>query len=401
MLDETLFETDHTTGHSGVAEAFAVAQETCRFEEAPLEGLMQRASAIRDSHWGKRITYSRKAFVPLTNMCRDTCSYCTFVKHPDDPEARIMTPEQVLATARKGEEQGCKELLFSLGEKPELRYDKARKALALLGYERMTDYLADMCALVLEETSLLPHVNAGTLSDDELKTLRPHAASMGMMLETISRRLTQKGQPHYACPDKVPLQRLRTLERAGQNQVAFTTGLLIGIGETFAERIEALQAINESHKRHGHIQEVIIQNFQRKPDIAMANHPEPDLEDMLRTIATARIILSPDISLQAPPNLSERHIAYLAAGINDWGGISPVTIDFINPQHAWPQIDQLASACTDAGFTLSERLTIYPTFLKAGSGFLSPGLSARVAAMASHEGLASDQRHLAEGDNIA
>ncbi|MEM9106897.1 MAG: 7,8-didemethyl-8-hydroxy-5-deazariboflavin synthase CofG, partial [Pseudomonadota bacterium] len=222
---------------------------------------MKRACDIRRAHWGQTITYSRKVFVPLTNMCRDTCGYCTFVKHPDHPDASILKPEAVLRMAKKGEAQGCKELLFSLGEKPELRYEKARSALNALGYDRMSDYLADMCRLVLRETSLLPHVNAGTLSDDEIAMLRPVSASMGMMLETISRRLTAKGMPHHACPDKVPLQRLRTLERAGQQKVPFTTGLLIGIGETWDERIEALAAIESVHRKYGHIQEVIIQNF--------------------------------------------------------------------------------------------------------------------------------------------
>ncbi|MEM1386195.1 MAG: 7,8-didemethyl-8-hydroxy-5-deazariboflavin synthase CofG [Pseudomonadota bacterium] len=353
--------------------------------------LLSAAAMKRDRHWGQRLTYSRKVFVPLTNMCRDTCGYCTFVKHPSDPAAEIMTPEQVLRIARKGQRTGCKELLFSLGEKPELRYEQAREGLARLGYARMTDYLADMCAMVLRETALLPHVNAGTLSNDELDNLRPVAASMGMMLETSSRRLTRKGQAHYACPDKVPLQRVRTLERAGRKKVPFTTGLLIGIGETWAERLEALRLINACHTRYGHIQEVIIQNFQRKPDIAMAQHPEPSLEDMLRTIAAARLILSPEISVQAPPNLSKRHIAYVEAGINDWGGISPVTIDFINPQHDWPEIQDLAQNCARAGYELEERLTIYPRFLEGQRAYLSAGLHARVETMARNDGLAREQ----------
>ena len=360
-------------------------------ETTRLEALMTRAAKIRHAHWGRTVTYSRKVFVPLTNMCRDTCGYCTFVKHPDSPEASILSPDQVLATARAGERAGCKELLFSLGEKPERRYEKARHALGLLGYARMTDYLRDMCALVLRETSLLPHVNAGTLSDDEIAALRPVSASMGMMLETVSRRLMREGEAHHACPDKVPLQRLRTLERAGEARVPFTTGLLIGIGETWAERVETLEAINDSHRRHGHIQEVIVQNFQRKPDIAMASHPEPTLDDMLRTIAVARIILDPEISVQAPPNLSARHIAYLGAGINDWGGISPVTIDFINPQHKWPQIERLARACAEAGFDLEERLTVYPRFMARDANFIDAGLRPRVAGMARADGLAADQ----------
>lgn len=360
------------------------------FEQTDLQDLLARAAQIRDAHRGRNVTYSRKVFVPLTNMCRDTCGYCTFVKRPDDPSAQILTPGQVRAMAKKGEAQGCKELLFSLGEKPELRYEQARDALSVLGYDRLTDYLAEMCALVLRETSLLPHVNAGTLTATEIDRLRPVAASMGMMLETISRRLTRKGMAHYACPDKTPVQRLRTLDRAGQKSVPFTTGLLIGIGETRAERIQALYAIDAAHKTHGHIQEVIIQNFQRKPDIAMAQHPEPSLEDMLWTIAVARIILDPSISLQAPPNLSARHMDYLRAGINDWGGISPVTIDFINPQHEWPEIRSLAHSCAAAGFTLQERLTIYPNFAR-NAAFLDPSLRDRVAQMARDDGLAKSQ----------
>ncbi len=361
------------------------------FAKADTTELLSRAAAVRDRFWGDNVTYSRKVFVPLTNMCRDTCGYCTFVKHPSDPDARIMTPEQVLKVAKKGIENGCKELLFSLGEKPELRYEQAKKSLSKLGYESMTQYLADMCALVLKETNLLPHVNAGTLSDDEIDLLKPVSASMGMMLETVSRRLVRKGMPHHGCPDKTPLQRLRTLERAGVKNVPFTTGLLIGIGETWEERIEALNAINASHRRHRHIQEVIIQNFQRKPDIAMAQHPEPNLEDMLRTIAAARIILEPEISLQAPPNLHRRHISYLEAGINDWGGISPVTIDFINPQHEWPEILRLNESCSSVGFKLLERLTVYPRFINKRSEYLDPGLRERILAMARHDGFAHEQ----------
>ena len=361
------------------------------FAKADTTALLSAAAAIRDRCWGNNVTYSRKVFVPLTNMCRDTCGYCTFVKHPSDPQARIMTPDQVLQVAKKGIQNGCKELLFSLGEKPELRYETAKISLAKLGYESMTHYLADMCALVLKETNLLPHVNAGTLSDDEIDMLKPVSASMGMMLETVSRRLTRKGMPHHSCPDKTPVQRLRTLERAGSKNVPFTTGLLIGIGETWEERIDALKAINASHLRYRHIQEVIIQNFQRKPDIAMAHHPEPYLEDMLRTIAVARIILDPEISLQAPPNLHQRHISYLKAGINDWGGISPVTIDFINPQHEWPEILKLYESCASVGFKLLERLTVYPRFISKSSEYLDHGLRKRVLSMAGDDGFASEQ----------
>lgn len=361
------------------------------FASEVLTDLMNKASEKRDARWGSIVTYSRKVFVPLTNMCRDTCGYCTFVKHPDSPEANIMTPDEVLRVAKKGEVNGCKELLFSLGERPELRYEKSKEMLCALGYAKMTDYLRDMCEMVLQETSLLPHVNSGTLTNDEIDILRPVTGSMGMMLETLSRRLNRKGGAHYACPDKVPLQRLRTLKRTGKKNVPFTTGILIGIGETREERLEALREINLIHQEYGHIQEVIIQNFQSKPDIEMALHPEPSLTEMLWTIANARLILDADISIQAPPNLSERHIDYLKAGINDWGGISPVTIDFINPQHDWPEIRELMEATSKAGHILKERLTVYPSFFKNTSKYLHPGIFDRVSKMAGHDGLSKDQ----------
>jgi len=361
------------------------------FASEELADLMNKASEKRDARWGSIVTYSRKVFVPLTNMCRDTCGYCTFVKHPDSPEANIMTPDEVLRVAKKGEVNGCKELLFSLGERPELRYEKSKEMLCALGYAKMTDYLRDMCEMVLQETSLLPHVNSGTLTNDEIDILRPVTGSMGMMLETLSRRLNRKGGAHYACPDKVPLQRVRTLKRTGKKNVPFTTGILIGIGETREERLEALREINLIHQEYGHIQEVIIQNFQSKPDIEMALHPEPSLTEMLWTIANARLILDADISIQAPPNLSERHIDYLKAGINDWGGISPVTIDFINPQHDWPEIRELMEATSKAGHILKERLTVYPSFFKNTSKYLHPGIFDRVSKMAGHDGLSKDQ----------
>ena len=366
------------------------AQNWVDLSGSTLVNLMTEASRLRAAHWGETVTYSRKVFAPLITMCRDTCGYCTFVKKPGEPGAYVMTPDEVLATARKGEATGCKELLFSLGEKPELRYPEAAEALARLGCTSTIDYLAAMCALVLEETSLLPHVNAGTLTDDEIDKLKPVSASMGIMLETVSNRLMQPGMPHHQCPDKTPKARLRTLEVAGRNKVPFTTGLLIGIGETWAERVEALAAINAAHQRHGHIQEVIIQNFRAKPGIAMANHPEPSLEDMLLTLATARLMLDPSISLQAPPNLSARYAVYLDAGINDWGGISPVTKDFINPERPWPQLDALAEACSTKGLTLQERLTVYPSYLSDG-GYMEAPVLGRAKAMARADGLAASQ----------
>jgi len=368
--------------------------EALALETAPpheIKKHSERAAQLRDAHWGKTLTYSRKVFVPLTNMCRDDCGYCTFVKKPGSPDARIMTPDEVLAVVKEGERLGCKEVLFSLGEKPELRYPEAREALGRLGHDSMIDYLIEMCRRVLEETSMLPHVNAGTLSDEEIARLKPVSVSMGMMLENISRRLLQRGQAHYACPDKVPVQRLRTLERAGRHGIPFTTGILIGIGETWEERVDSLMAINAQHRHYGHIQEVIVQNFRAKPGTAMANHPEPDLDDMVRTLVLARLLLDPSISLQAPPNLESRFAAYIGAGINDWGGISPVTIDHINPERAWPQIDALRQATARCGYDLEERLAIYPRYLAFLEHFLTAPLAARLDDISRDDGLALQQ----------
>ena len=370
--------------HSGLSAA--------DLQSADLGELMSKASSIRHSVFGNTITYSRKVFVPLTNMCRDTCGYCVFVKHPSSSEAKLMTPGEVSAVVRTGERLGCKEVLFSLGEKPERRYADARRRLQVLGFTRLTDYLAEMCALVTKQSGLIPHVNAGTLDDNEIEMLKSVSGSMGMMLETASRRLMQKGMAHYACPDKAPVQRLRMLERAGRARVPFTTGILIGIGETFEERVTSLEVIRDLHLRFGHIQEVIVQNFQAKRGIAMAHQPEPTLDDMLRTLAVARLILPPDVSLQAPPNLERLHAAYLDAGINDWGGISPVTIDHINPDHAWPLVGQLRATTEAKGYVLQERLTVYPPFLKEEGEFLDDTIKKKLRGLARSDGLARDQR---------
>ena len=358
-----------------------------------LTQLCLSATKIREQHWGARITYSRKVFVPLTNMCRDTCSYCTFVKHPDSPQAYIMSAEQVLKVVTDGQKMGCKEVLFSLGEKPERRYPQVKQSLANMGYSSMVDYLVDSCQMVIDQSQLLPHVNAGTLTLDEIRRLKPVSASMGMMLETVSKRLLVKGNVHYACPDKVPVQRLRTLERAGKLDVPFTTGILIGIGETWTERVESLIAINEIHQQYGHIQEVIVQNFCAKADTAMAGAAEPGLDDMRRTLAMARLILAPSISIQAPPNLQQRYSAYLKAGINDFGGISPLTLDHINPERSWPQISQLATACEANGDQLQERLAVYPKYQRNGDRYLAGEIPSRLYSMARADGLAAVQFH--------
>lgn len=346
-----------------------------------LYALCQQAANTRDQAWGNAISYSKKVFIPLTNMCRDTCGYCTFVQSPDSIHANYMTPEQVLKTAQEGAALDCKEALFSLGERPELRYQKARDKLAELGYDNTLDYLHDQCANVLDNTSLLPHVNAGALTYAELKRLKPVAASMGMMLENVTTELLKQGQAHYACPDKTPKRRLNTLEYAGRLDIAFTTGILIGIGESWEDRVRSLVAIRDRHLTYGHIQEVIIQNFRAKPGTQMAGCQEPDLDDMKRTIAVARLILPSEISLQAPPNLEEEYGSYLHAGINDWGGISPLTKDFINPERAWPQISSVAKACEGLGYSLHERLTIYPRYQQAQGKYLTENLIQRVASM--------------------
>lgn len=349
--------------------------------------LRKDAASIRDAYWGDRVTYSRKVFVPLTNMCRNTCGYCKFVKNPSEIEARYLPLEEVLDLAIKGGRLGCKEALFSLGERPERRYPEARDALRRLGSDSTIDYLARACRLVIERTSLVPHINAGALSEQEILCLREVSGSMGMMLESVSRRLNKAGMAHHACPDKSPVIRLRTIETAARLGVPFTTGILIGIGETWQERVDSLEAINDLHRRFGNIQEVIVQNFRAKPGTAMAEWSEPSREEMLRTLAAARLILDPSISLQAPPNLEEAFEDYLGSGINDWGGVSPLTTDHINPERAWPAISELSRRTASQGYRLVERLTVYPKYL----GSVAAGLSERIAKLADADGLAREQ----------
>ena len=327
--------------------------------------LLREASALRDLRTGRTITYSRKVFIPLTNLCRDRCGYCTFAREPGDPKAHTMSPDEVLAIARAGKAAGCKEALFSLGDKPELRYPEYRDWLDQRGFRSTIEYLRAMCQLVFEETGLLPHANPGVLSREEMEQLRPVNASMGMMLESASPRLLAAGEAHHRCPDKVPKIRLAALEAAGELRIPFTTGILIGIGETLDERVDALFAIREVNEQYGHIQEVIVQNFRAKSDTLFANRAEPSALDVARTAAVARLILGANVNLQVPPNLTQdAYEFYLFAGINDWGGISPVTRDFINPEMAWPQIAALESVTRDAGYLLRERLAAYPEYLR-------------------------------------
>jgi FO synthase len=309
------------------------------------------------------ITYSRKVFIPLTNLCRDYCGYCVFRRDPGDPGAHTMTPEEVLAVVRDGEKLGCTEALFSLGDKPELLFPEMRQTLRRLGYRSTLHYLEAMCELVLRESTLLPHPNPGLMSAEWIRRLSAVSPSMGLMLENTNANLLNSGAAHDNAPDKLPARRLRTIEEAGKQGVPFTTGLLIGIGESMEDRVDTLLAIREMHERYGHIQEVIVQNFRAKPGIPMESSPEPSLGEMQRTVAVARLVM-PHINIQAPPNLSAPYYEeLLEAGINDWGGVSPLTPDFINPEKPWPHLEQLRTRTEARGFRLEARLPVYPEFL--------------------------------------
>ncbi|WP_153772130.1 5-amino-6-(D-ribitylamino)uracil--L-tyrosine 4-hydroxyphenyl transferase CofH [Labrenzia sp. CE80] len=357
--------------------------------ETDIHGLMHRARARRDAAFGSLVTYSPKVFIPLTMACRDVCHYCTFAKPLKAGQKVFLSPEEVLDLARKGEQAGCQEALFTLGEKPELRYRSAREALDELGFETTVDYLAHVAGLVRDQTNLLPHLNPGTLTTAEFEKLKPTAASMGMMLETTSQRLSARGGPHFGSPDKEPAARLAALEAAGKAQVPFTTGLLIGIGETRRETVEALLAIRNAHSEFGHIQEVIIQNFLPKSDTKMRAFPPADPIEHQWAIAAARLILPMEISLQAPPNLAAgTGEELLQAGINDWGGVSPVTIDHVNPEAPWPSIEKLAKITASEGKMLAPRLTIYPSFIHRADEWIAPRMVRSVLRASDGEGLA-------------
>jgi 7,8-didemethyl-8-hydroxy-5-deazariboflavin synthase CofG subunit len=332
-------------------------------------------------------TYSRKVFIPLTNLCRDYCGYCAFRRDPGQTGAHTMTPDQVLEVVRAGEKMGCTEALFSLGDKPELAFPEMRESLRHLGYKSTLHYLEAMCELVLRETTLLPHPNPGLLSAEWIARLAKVSPSMGLMLETTNASLLAAGAAHDNAPDKVPAKRLHTIAEAGKQNVPFTTGLLIGIGETPEDRVDTLLAIRELRRRYGHIQEVIIQNFRAKPEIPMHNWPEPTAGEMMRTIAVARLLM-PDVNIQAPPNLSAPYYdELLDAGINDWGGISPLTPDFINPEKPWPHLEQVTSRTEAKGYVLRQRLPVYPEFVQTVT--TKPGLlSDKVKAAADSEGYA-------------
>src|SRR5579864_5264190 len=358
-----------------------------------LHRLLEYASRTRDrglesAGRPRVITYSRKVFIPLTRLCQDRCAYCTFVTVPHRLDSLYLEPDEVVAIARQGAELGCKEALFTLGDKPELRWKQAREWLDARGYDDTLSYVRAMAIRVLEETGLLPHLNPGVLTWQDFQRLKPVAPSMGMMLETTARRLfADKGGPHFGTPDKDPAVRLRVLEDAGRSGVPFTTGILIGIGETLDERVDSIFAIRGVAREYGGVQEVIVQNFRAKPDTKMRRVPDAGLEDLAATIAVSRLLLGPAMRIQAPPNLiGEEYGLILAAGIDDWGGVSPLTPDHVNPERPWPQIDELASRTAAAGFTLRERLTIYPPYIR--EPWLDPRVAAHVAALADQIGRA-------------
>jgi FO synthase len=347
---------------------------------------MSQARAVRDARTGTRITFSPKVFIPLTMLCRDTCGYCTFAQPPARLQNPYLSPEEVLKIAKQGACRGCHEALFTLGERPELKYDVAKKWLADNGYDSTVHYLHDMAQLVVKETGLLPHANAGALYHDELAQLRAVSPSQGMMLESLRDDLSC----HRGAPDKAPQRRLDTLEFAGQLKIPFTTGLLVGIGETRADRIDALNAIIESHRKHGHVQEVIVQNFLPKPRTGMQNEPPCPDDEFLWTIATARVMLPPEIHLQAPPNLTEDFGVLLDAGIDDWGGVSPVTADHVNPERPWPDLDRLREVTENAGFELAPRLTIYPEFVRQPDTWIDAALHFPVQDRSDADGFGRD-----------
>jgi FO synthase len=360
----------------------------------PLDDLTALARVVRDGAHGRRVTYSPKVFIPLTMLCRDRCGYCTFAKAPARVTAPYLLPEEVLAIAEAGRAAGCHEALFTLGERPELRYPVAAEWLAAQGYASTVDYLAAMCRLVVEETGLLPHANAGALYAEELATLRPVSVSQGMMLESLAEGLAA----HRGAPDKEPARRLATLEAAGALAIPFTTGILVGIGDDRSGQLAALRAIAVSHARHGHVQEVIVQNFLPKPGTAMFRAEPCPAEDLRWAIAVARLVLPPDVHVQAPPNLSDELAPLLQAGIDDWGGVSPVTADHVNPERAWPALDILRAATEAAGHTLAPRMTVYPAFALEPGRWLDPALRFPVLDASDAEGLARDATWCSGGE---
>ncbi len=354
--------------------------------------VLAAAARLRDETSGAVVTFSKKVFVPLTKLCRDACGYCTFAHPPRPGENAYLTLDEVLEITRAGEAAGCREALFTLGDKPERKWSEARDELRAMGHDTTIGYLIAACQAVLGETTLLPHTNPGTLTFEEAVALREVSVSQGMMVETLSERLLNRGGAHFGAPDKKPAARLDTLEAAGRAQVPFTTGILIGIGETYDERIDALLAIRDSHERHGHIQEVIVQNFRAKPGTLMADHAEPTAPEIALQIALARLTMPPEVAIQAPPNLAPHEYgSYLEAGLSDWGGVSPVTPDHVNPERPWPKLDELQEVTESRGFLLLQRLAVYPSYVAepaALARWVDPALASRVLDAVDAEGFA-------------
>jgi FO synthase len=386
-------------GHSDFAHDTGAVETLLRM---PLDEMMESAQRLTLAGHGRLVSYSPKVFIPLTQLCRDVCHYCTFAKAPRALKAPYLPMDQVLAIARAGAAAGCKEALFTLGDQPELRYAAARRALAQLGYTTTLEYLAAAAKAVFDETGLLPHLNPGVMNDADFERLRPVSVSMGLMLETVAERLSERGGPHFGSPDKQPAARLATLAAAGKRAIPFTTGLLIGIGETRTERLESLLAIRALHRRYGHIQEIIIQNFLAKPGTKMANAPEPTLDEQLWTIAATRLLFGPQMSIQAPPNLRPGALgALIRAGVNDWGGVSPVTPDHVNPEAPWPHLERLRGETSAADRELVERLSIGPHFAQQPERWLDAGLRAAVRRGSDATGLAyMDDWHTGAGDAV-
>ncbi len=361
---------------------------------APLDDLLAEARRVRGSRARPRlITYSPKVFIPLTTLCRDVCGYCTFARPPRRGERAFMSEEEVVAIARAGAAAGCTEALFTLGDRPERRYKVVREELSTLGCVTTLEYLARCARRVLEETGLLPHLNPGVMTRDELVALRPVSASMGIMLETTAERLGERGGPHWASPDKVPVRRLETIRLAGELRIPFTSGILIGIGETREERIDALLALRALAEEYGHLGEVIVQNFRAKPGTRMAGAPDAPLEEHLWSIAVARILLGPDLHVQAPPNLAyDDFPVLLDAGLDDWGGVSPVTVDHVNPEAPWPEIERLREATASRGLDLVPRLPLYPHHVGALDTWVDPAVQPFVRRAADAMGLAREDR---------
>jgi FO synthase len=365
---------------SGAAASIADAYALIRCADDDLPTLLAAAGVLRDRVKGRTVTYSRKVFLPITNLCRDRCSYCTFRRDPGAPGAWTMSPADIRAWLERARAQGCKEALMCLGDKPEAAFPTYRETLSQWGHDSTVAYVREACEISLE-VGLLPHTNAGVLTAEEMRLLRPLNVSLGLMLENVSPRLRARGMVHHHAPDKEPARRLEMIAEAGRLRIPFTTGILLGIGETSEERVDSLFAIADLHRAYGHIQEVIIQNFRAKADTPLAGAPEPTAGEMARTVAVARLLLGGDMNVQAPPNLSpDDHRVLLRAGINDWGGISPVTRDYVNPEAPWPAVVALAATCAAEGFVLRERLAIYPEFVR--NEFLDPALAAPVDQLA-------------------